>query len=405
MLTDVDCRAARCPPDKKRVRLTDGQGLYLEVAPTGSKRWFWKYYPAGRESRLALGRYPEITLRAARLLRDEHRLAYKAGADPLQARKISKLRVLRPAAASFSEIAREYHATKAPGWSATYAERWMRQLEKDVMPYIGGMDLRDITAPILLDTLRRIERRGVTELAHSIRQACGQVMRYGVQTGRCDRNPAPDLHGALCPVRTKHMGALLEPAAVAQLLRDIEAYTGQPSTRAALQLSALLFQRPGNIRAMEWAHLDLTAALWTIPAADMKRQQHQKANGRPHFVPLCHQAVDILRELHTLTSAGRYVFPAIHTPKRCMSENTVRLALRRMGYTNDDMTAHGFRATARTLIAEHLGGVHPDVVEAQLAHVKSGPLGSAYDRAEFMAQRRELMQRWGDYLDRLRAAL
>ena len=285
------------------------------------------------------------------------------------------------------------------------AARWLERMEKDLFPHLGGLPLRDITAPVLLDTLRRVERRGAMETAHTLRQTAGQVFRYGIQTGRCDRNPAPDLHGALRPVRTKHMGALLEPAAVAQLLRDIDAYTGQPSTRAALQLSALLFQRPGNIRAMEWAHLDLPGALWTIPAADMKRQQHQKANGRPHFVPLCRQAVDILRDLHTLTGAGRYVFPAIHTPKRCMSENTVRLALRRMGYTNDDMTAHGFRATARTLIAEHLGGVHPDVVEAQLAHVKSGPLGSAYDRAEFMAQRRELMQRWGDYLDALRCSV
>lgn len=403
MLTDVDCRQAVCPVDRQRLRLTDGGGLYLEVGPSGSKRWFWKFYPDGKESRLALGRYPEITLRAARLLRDEHRLKHKTGTDPLQARRLAKISARSAATGSFESVAREYHAHQSPGWSATYSERWLRQLEKDVFPRIGNLDLRDITAPILLDTLRKVERRGVNELAHSIRQACGQVMRYGVQTGRCDRNPATDLHGALRPVRTKHMGALLDPESVGQLLRDIDAFTGQPTTRAAMLLSALLFQRPGNIRAMEWAQVDLDGGLWTIPATSMKRRLHEKENGRPHFVPLAPQAVAVLREVQTLTGEGRFVFPALHTRNRCMSENTIRAALRRMGYTNEDMTAHGFRATARTLIAEHLGGVRPDVVEAQLAHVKSGPLGSAYDRAEFMAQRRELMQRWGDYLDALRA--
>jgi integrase len=385
------------------LRLTDAGGLYLEVAPNGGKRWFWKYYPDGKESRLALGRYPETTLRAARLARDAQRLKYKAGADPLQARRLEKIALRSAATGTFEAVAREYHALKSPGWSATYSERWLRQLDKDTFPWIGNLELRDITAPILLDALRRVERRGVNELAHSIRQACGQIMRYGVQTGRCDRNPATDLSGALKPVRTRHMGALLDPSSVGELLRDIDGFTGQPTTRAALKLSALLFQRPGNIRAMEWAHLDFAGAMWTIPSASMKRQQHEKENGRPHFVPLARQALEILREVQTLTGAGRYVFPALHTRNRCMSENTVRAALRRMGYGNEDMTAHGFRATARTLIAEHLNGVSPDVVEAQLAHVKSGPLGSAYDRADFMIQRRDLMQRWADYLDGLRA--
>jgi integrase len=222
-----------------------------------------------------------------------------------------------------------------------------------------------------------------------------------VQTGRCERNPAPDLHGALQPIVVKHMAAVLEPAQAGALMRSITAYEGQPSTRAALLLSALLFQRPGNIRHMEWAELDADQALWTIPVAKMKRTVHGKVNGRPHLVPLSRQALEVLAELTPLTGAGRYVFPSLITGERPMSENMLRTALRRMGYPNDDMTPHGFRAMARTLMVEKLN-VSPDVIEAQLAHGKSGPLGAAYDRAEFMEQRRAMMQAWADYLDQLR---
>jgi integrase len=228
------------------------------------------------------------------------------------------------------------------------------------------------------------------------------VFRYGVQTGRCERNPVVDLQGALKPQVVKHMAAILEPVDAGGLLRAFDGYKGQPTTKAALQLSALLFQRPGNIRAMEWAWIDLDAAMLTIPSAAMKRTVAQKLNGRPHFVPLAHQAVAILRELQPLTGHGRYVFSSLRTASRPMSENTVNAALRRMGFTGDEMTAHGFRSMARTLMAEQLEGVHPDVVEAQLAHGKSGPLGAAYDRAEYMAQRRKMMQTWADYLDKLR---
>jgi len=235
-----------------------------------------------------------------------------------------------------------------------------------------------------------------------LKQTAGQVFRFGIQTGRCERNPAPDLQGALKPVVVKHMAAVLEPTKAGELMRSIDDYAGQPMTRAALALSALLFQRPGNIRAMEWAEIDTHAALWTIPAAKMKRNVHGKTNGRPHMVPLAPQALVILEELKPLTGAGRFLFPSLLGGKRCMSENTLRTALRRMGYTNDDMTPHGFRAMARTLIAERLPGVSTDVIEAQLAHGKSGPLGMAYDRAEFMDQRRQMMCLWADYLDKLR---
>ena len=229
------------------------------------------------------------------------------------------------------------------------------------------------------------------------------MFRYGIQSGAVvDRNPATDLHGALKPMQVKHMAAILEPVKVGELLRAVDGYSGQPLTRAALLLSALLFQRPGNVRAMEWGEIDVDRAMWTIPAEKMKRTIHGKVNGRPHLVPLAKQALAILEEVRPHSGHGQYVFPSQLSVKRCMSENTVRNALRRLGYGNDDMTPHGFRAMARTLLIEELPGVSADVIEAQLAHGKSGPLGSAYDRAEFIKQRRTLMQTWADYLDQLR---
>jgi integrase len=402
MLTDADCRNATCPPDKKRRRLTDGQGLYLEVTPNKAKRWFWKFYPDGKESRLALGSYPTVTLKKAREARDEAKKVRQTGTNPVQHRRAAKLSAGLESVHTFEAVARELFSTKASAWSPTYAARWLERMEKDLFRGIGAMPLGSITAPLLLDVLRKVERRGAMETAHTLRQTAGQVFRYGIQTGRCERNPAPDLQGALKPFKVKHMAALLEPQRVGELMREIDAYTGQPTTRAALLLSALTFQRPGNVRAMEWAELDLTAGLWTIPAAKMKRTIHGKTNGRPHLVPLAPQALSVLKDLKPLTGHGRYVFPSLLGQGKCMSENTVRVALRRMGYNNDEMTAHGFRAMARTLMVEQLPDVSADVIEAQLAHGKSGPLGAAYDRAQFMRQRRVLMNRWADYLDRLR---
>lgn len=403
MLTDIDCRNATCPPELKRKRLTDGGGLYLEVSPNGSKRWFWKFYPDGKESRLALGSYPEVSLKAARLARDEARLVRRTGKNPVQQRKDSRIANAAVQGSSFEFVARELHKTKAGGWSPRYGSRWIERMEKDLFPDLGSLSMPEITAPMLLNTLRKVEKRGAIETAHTLRQTAGQVFRYGIQTGRCERNPAADLQGALKPVVVTHMAAVLEPKRVGELMRSIDGYAGQPVTRSALALSALLFQRPGNIRAMEWAEMDLEAALWTIPAVKMKRSVHGKTNGRPHLVPLAPQALAVLEELKPLTGSGRFVFPSLLGGKRCMSENTLRTALRRMGYSNEDMTPHGFRAMARTLIVERLPGVSPDVIEAQLAHGKSGPLGMAYDRAEFMEQRRQMMKAWADYLDQLRA--
>jgi len=398
-LTDIECKKATCEPGKARSRFTDGGGLYLEVAANGSKRWFWKYLFGGKEKRLALGSYPDTALKAARGERDDARKLHGQGIDPVQRRRLSKLANKVQHDATFEAVARECHAAKAGGWSKQYGARWIERMEKDLFPWIGALALPEITAPVLLQTLRRIEGRGAIETAHTLRQTSGQVFKYGVQTGRCERNPAADLAGALKPLNTKHMAAVVEPKQAGDLVRAILAYSGHPTTRAALRLAALLFQRPGNIRQMEWAEVD--GALWTIPAAKMKRTVHGKVNGRPHLVPLPAQAVAILEDLQPLTGHGRYVFPSLLTGERPMSENTLRTALRRMGYTNDAMTPHGFRAMARTIMVEKLN-VPADVIEAQLAHGKSGPLGAAYDRAEFMEQRAAMMQRWADYLDELR---
>lgn len=403
MLTDRACRNASCPPDKPRARFADSGGLYLEVAANGSKRWFAKYRFDGKEKRLALGNYPAVGLKDARDGRDAARKIREQGADPVQARQVARAVKEASAAITFEAVAREYHAAKAEGWSATHAKQWLRCCEKDLFPWVGSLPLADVTAPVLLSTLRKVEARGATQLVRDLCEYAGQVFRYGIQSGKTIANPAADLKGAFKQHTVRHAAALVEPVRVGELLRAIEGYAGQPATRAALELSALIFQRPGNVRAMEWAWVDLDAAMLTIPAESMKRVKAAKINGRPHFVPLAPRAVELLKDLQPLTGHGRFVFPSNRGEGRCMSENTIAGALLGMGFAREQMSAHGFRAMARTLIVERLPGVSPDVIEAQLAHGKAGPLGMAYDRAEFMEQRRKLMQAWADYLEQLRA--
>ena len=380
---------------------TDGQGLYLLVKATG-KYWRMNYRLAGKQKTLAIGVYPAVTLAKARQRRDKARELLADGIDPSKAKQVEKQAQVFAAANTFELVAREFLVAKTEAWTPMYAAKWLRGMTKDLFPYIGSLPLASITAPMLLEALRKCEKRGAIESAHTLRQTAGQVFRYGIQTGRCVSSPAADLQGALKPVNTKHLAAILEPVKVGELMRSIASYTGQPMTRVALVLSALLFQRPGNIRQMEWAWVNFDNAMLTIPSQDMKRRKHQKVNGRPHFVPLAPQALTALKEMRPLSGHGRYVFPSLLTGERPMSDNTVNSALRRMGYTNSEMTAHGFRATARTLMVERLPGVSADVIEAQLAHGKSGPLGSAYDRAEFMEQRRKMMLEWAAYLDKLR---
>jgi len=382
-------------------KYTDGNGMYLLVKAAG-KYWRLDYTHTSKRKTLALGVYPAVSLAKARQKRDKARELLAEGIDPNSAKRAEKMAKRVAAANTFEVVAREFHGMQATGWSPKYGARWIERMEKDLFPYIGRMALPEISAPILLDALRRVEKRGANETAHTLRQTAGQVFRYGVQTGRCERSPVTDLHGALKPVVVKHMAAVLEPVKAGELLRAIEGYTGQPMTKAALQLSALLFQRPGNIRQMEWTWIDFDLAMLTIPSEDMKRRLHQKINGRPHYVPLAPQAVAILKDLQPLTGHGKYVFPSLRTGERPMSDNTINAALRRMGFASDEMSAHGFRAMARTLMVERIHGISADVIEAQLAHGKSGPLGAAYDRAEFMEQRHRMMQEWATYLDKLR---
>ena len=400
-LTDTFVRQVKHTGKASGDKHADGGGMYLLVKASG-RYWRMDYTHANKRKTLALGVYPEVSLAKARKRREEARERLAEGLDPSAAKRAEKLATRVAAVNTFEAVAREFHATQASGWSPRYAARWIERMEKDLFPYIGKLTLPAITAPVLLDALRKVEKRGANETAHTLRQTAGQVFRYGVQTGRCERSPVTDLHGALKPVVVKHMAAVLETAKAGELLRAIDGYTGQPMTKAALALSALLFQRPGNIRQMEWTWIDFDKALLTIPSQDMKRRLAQKINGRPHFVPLAPQAVAILKDLQPLTGHGRYVFPSLRTGERAMSDNTINAALRRMGFASDEMSAHGFRAMARTLMIERIPGISADVIEAQLAHGKSGPLGAAYDRAEFMEQRRRMMNDWADYLDKLR---
>ncbi|UBB17500.1 tyrosine-type recombinase/integrase [Comamonas odontotermitis] len=380
---------------------SDGGGLYLHVMAAG-KYWRLAYRFSGKQKTLALGVYPAVSLAQARRRRDEARQHLAEGTDPAIVKQAQKLAQAMADESTFEAVAREYHGVKKGGWSDKYAVKWLRGLEKDIFPFVGRLQLPDITPPMMLNALRRVEKRGNRDAAHTLAQNSGQVFRYGVQTGRCERNPMPDLQGALEPVVVKHMAAVLEPVKVGELLRAFDSYNGQPITKAALQLSALLFQRPANIRMMEWSWVDLDNAMLTIPSSAMKRTVAQKLNGRPHFVPLAPQAVAILREIRPLTGHRAHVFPSTRGEGRPMSDMTLTAALRRLGYSSEEMTPHGFRAMARTLMIERLPGIHADVIEAQLAHGKSGPLGAAYDRAEFMEQRRKMMNEWADYLDKLK---
>lgn len=353
-------------------------------------------------------------LALARKKADQARKQIAEGIDPSAARQEVKARLNAerraerladagiPAENSFEAVAHDWlktvHEVKV---SAGHAERTRIRLEQDAFPWIGRRPIAEIEAPELLAALRRVEARGAIETAHRIKDACGQVFRFGIATGACSRNPAADLRDALRPVQTRHHAALVDPLQVGKLLRDMHDYQGSAVTRAALDLSALLLLRPGELRHMEWSWLDLEASTLTVPAEVMKRKKEDKENGPPHVVPLATQSVAILTDLRLLTGTGRYVFPALTTSQRCMSENTVRSALRRLGYGNDDMTAHGFRATARTMIAERLN-INPEVIEAQLAHAVPDALGKAYNRTQYLEQRRSMMQRWADYVDKLR---
>jgi integrase len=414
LLSDPAVRKAS--PRDKPFKLSDGGGLLLEVRPEGGKWWRWRYRFEGKEKMLSLGTYPDVSLSEARTRRNAARATLTAGTDPSQARKTKKaarehleIQAVQiasgaPMLGTFEHVAREWlEQVHKPAVSERYALRSQTQLESDVFPWIGQRQAAEVSAPIVLDLLRKVAARGALDTAHRVKQTIGLVMRYAIATGHAERDPTPDLREALPTPIKRHFSAILEPVKVGELLRAIDGYEGHPATRTALQLAALVFQRPGNVRAMQWAHLDLDAGEWLIPASEMKRNKQDKATGAPHVVPLAAQAVELLNVLKPLTGSGAYCFPGQRSRKRPISDMTMNAALRRLGFGPDEMTSHGFRAMARTVMSEHIPGIDPEWIEAQLAHGKTGPLGAAYDRAQYVKQRRLMMQTWADYLDGLRA--
>ncbi len=389
-LTDTATRNAK--PREKPFRLYDANGLYLEVHPSGGKWWRLKYRVHGKEKRLALGVYPAVSLKQAREFRDEARKKIAAGTDPgaeRQAAKASKH------GGTFEAIARAWHANNRDKWSEVTAGRVLERMTSDLFPALGARPAKDIMAPELLACLRRIESRGAVETAHRARGYCEKVFAYAIAHGQAESNPALAIRGTLkAKAEERHYAAITEPRAVGELLRAIDGFKGQYVTRCALLLSPLLFVRPGELRRMEWRELDLEAARWVIPANKMKMRQD-------HIVPLSRQAVAILKDLHALTGRGTLVFPGVRSASRPMSENTINAALRRLGYAKEQMTAHGFRSLATTLLNEQ--GWNRDAIERQMAHGERDKVRAAYNRAEFLAERVKMMQAWADYLDALKA--
>ncbi len=390
-LTDTVIRHAK--PHGKTARLFDSGGLYLEVSPTGGKWWRLKYRFAGKEKRLSLGVYPAVGLKDARQHRDEARKLLADGIDPGENRKAQKAVKQDRAANSFEVVAREWIAKYAPTWTANHAERILRRFDRDLFPWIGGKPVAEVTAPELLAVVRRIENRGALETAHRALANCGQVFRYAVATGRAGRDPSGDLRGALPPVKGEHFAAVTDPARLADILRAIDGYQGTFTVSCALRLAPLVFVRPGELRKAEWSDIDLDKAEW--------RYTVTKTN-TPHIVPLARQAVAILRELRPLTGRRRFVFPGARSVERPMSDNAILAAMRRMGIRKEEMTGHGFRAAARTILDEVLG-VRPDFIEHQLAHAVKDPNGRAYNRTAHLLERQKMMQQWADYLDKLKA--
>lgn len=404
MLTDLQCKSAMCPPEKKHARFYDSGGLYLQVTPNGSKRWFWKFRIGPKEKQLALGSYPAVGLMAARKARDAARVLKDSGQDPVAVRQAERnpSPPMPDGGDSFRLVALEWYRVKSGQWSDVHAQRMHRQFERDLFPWIGDRGIASINRVELLACLRKIEERGAIETADRALMLCGQVWRYAMATGRTDKDVTIGIKDALTPYRGKHFAAITDPAELGTLLRAIQAYRGGPIVRTALQLAPMLFQRPGELRGAAWAEMDLDGALWTIPAMRMKRNKEGKEHGEAHLVPLPRQAVAILRELHRYTGNQPLVFPGERGRGRPISENSVRTALIAMGYTPEKQTWHGFRATARTMLAERLE-FDPLVIEAQLAHGVKDANGRAYNRTTYLAQRTAMMQAWADYLDKLRA--
>lgn len=391
-LSDIQVRNAK--PQEKEYRIFDGGGLNLLVTPSGGKLWRMKYRLNGKCKQLSFGAYPAITLADARQRREDAKKLLANGVDPGETKKAQKASQGEQDANTFEVIAREWHSNFAHTWVASHAQHKLERLEKNVFPWIGKRPIKDITAPDVLAVLRRMESRNILDTAHRVRFECGAIFRYAIATGRAERDPSADLKGALPPVKNGHHAAPTDPKAVAPLLRAIDEFQGSFVVKCALQLAPILFVRPGELRAAEWSEIDFDSAEWNIPAEKMKMKI-------AHLVPLSRQAVEILESLRPLTGHSKYIFPGHRSPLRCMSDNALNAALRRMGFEKSEITTHGFRAMARTILDEVLQ-VRPDFIEHQLAHAVRDPNGRAYNRTAHLVERKKMMQLWADYLDGLK---
>lgn len=389
-LTNTTIKNAK--PKDKPYRLYDEKGLYIEITPAGGKLWRLKYRYGGKEKRLAIGTYPEISLKAARDTRDTARTQLANGIDPSAHKQAQKAAETKAIDGTFEVIALEWHSGKRLAWSAVHSKNVLDRLTRNVLPYIGKKPIEEITVPELLKLLRRIEERGGHETAHRVLGNVGEVYRFAIASGKADRNLAVDLKGALKPVTKTHLAAVTEPKRVGELLRMIDGYSGTLTVQCALKLAPLVFVRPGELRTALWAEIDLGAAEWRFTVSKTQTE---------HIVPLSSQAVEILSELQPVTGQWEYVFPSARSNRRPMSNNAVLSAFRRMEINKEEMSGHGFRVMARTILDEVLG-YRPDIIEHQLAHQVRDPLGRAYNRTSHLTERREMMQSWADYLDKLR---
>ncbi|GKS70226.1 Integrase [Nitrosomonas sp. PY1] len=389
MITDVLIRQAK--PKDKPYKVSDGGGLYLLINTTG-KYWRLNYRFAGKQKTLAVGVYPAVSLIDARKKRDEAKVLLAKDIDPSVTKALNKRAARTAAESTFQVIALEWYAKNQHTWTESTAMTIYRFLEKDIFPWLGNRPIKDITAPDLLAALRKIESRGAHEKARRCRGYAGMVFRYAVATGRAERDPSADLKGALAPVKTKHYASITDPKAIGALIRAIKGYTGSFVTKCALSLAPLVFVRPGELRHAEWSEIDFDRKEWRIAAHKMKMREQ-------HIVPLSPQAIEILQTVKLMTGHGQYVFPSIRSGSRPMSENTINAALRRLGYEKEEMTGHGFRSMASTLLHEH-GWPH-EAIERQLAHAERNAVVAAYNYAEHLPKRREMMDWWADYLDEL----
>lgn len=391
-LTDIAVRKAKS--SDKPQKLADSGGMYLLLHPNGSKYWRLKYRFAGKEKTLALGIYPHTSLGVARDKRDEAKKLLANGIDPGERKQAKKVEDRQRSANTFEAVAREWHQKQATKWAPKSSQRILRLLERNIFSAVGNSPIAQITAADFLIALHKIEARGNIETAHRAMQICGRIFRYAIATGRAQADLSLVLKGALTPVKEKHHASITDPRRIKDLLRALDGYSGSFITQQALKLAPLLFVRPGELRHAEWSEIDFSAAEWRIAAGKMKMKA-------VHLVPLSTQALSILRDLQPHTGGGRYVFPGVRTPSRPMSENTVNAALRRLGYDKDEMTGHGFRSMASTILHEQ--GWSHEAIERQLAHAERNKVSAAYNYAEHLPKRREMMQAWADYLDGLKS--